>query len=342
MIVNSYFGTGLILTSLNMLIKFKVDRLDLHVEKNLFNTKDLSYINHLRKNIKNIFKPIIIENIFENGKDKKIEKIFSQRCWWKLVNIRYQEWIWDIGEIISLKKGKILIIPIKVADDEAKIQETKEVVDEANGTILFRIDPSQQTNIFSDYYVGIYLDDLPEEKDKGIINLTWHVFYMEKWKNRIKLMIKDLIQKLISPSTAYLSPDIKKKKISEFSWSVNNIIYTKDYDVSEIVPDIDENTEKALIIGVKTEISMKYASRKENIKKFFSGWSKKVFKKLFDNESFGITLDRSQVKVWGIKVDRLSLDEEEDIVGIIQNAQEVKPGDYNFDNFKNLCRNYFK
>jgi hypothetical protein len=39
-------------------------------------------------------------------------------------------------------------LPLKVAEDDSKISEIKEVVDEKTGDIILRIPPEQRTNFF--------------------------------------------------------------------------------------------------------------------------------------------------------------------------------------------------
>lgn len=320
-----------------MLIKFIADRLQCQIDTWLFPHEwENTYITWISGQIKRLFNPIEIER---TDWEQRKEKIELKRFWWKYLNIRYSSGEDVVWNIIDLPRWKIFILPIKVAEDEWSILDNREVIDWEDWTILYKIDP--QSNIFSDYFVWIYLTNEVDTDDKWRTNLNWYVFYTQKGKNSIKALVKSLIMELIPWSTILMEASVTKKKIESFEWAVKSIVFKKDVIPTEIAPDIDDSVKQSVSISIKTEIKIKSSSKLENIKAMFPWASKKAFKKIAEKEYLWVKLENMETEIWNTKFWNLWMDENEEIVWIMQDYKEISSREYGLTKFTELCKEFF-
>lgn len=321
-----------------MILKFHIETLTCKKKATLFSwNEESTYIAWMSDIIKNIFDPIQTRE--EWG--KIIEQVDSKYYGDKYLNIKYSSREEQVWEIIPLTNGKLFILPLKVAEDDSKISEMKEVVDEATGDIILKIPPEKRTNIFWDYFFWIYLVNKPQVDDRGQETSNGYIFYTQKGRTSIRMLIKKLLDKLLPWMTIILQPDTTKKKILDFEASVNRLTYTKNYKPSEIDPNVDDDVKDSIELSIKTEVIVKRKNKRARTMSMFNSSSKKMLRSIANSEILGISLENSSVDMGGTKINQLSFDEEDNIVWIIQNYIEINNNNYNKEHFKELCRSFF-
>lgn len=320
-----------------MLVKFITDHLTCQIDEWLFwcANEEWFYINNIREWIKKLFNPVK----FDNSGNISWGKVELRKYWWKYLNIRYEnsEWIW---KIINLKKWKIFIMSIKIADNDDYINDNKEVVNNEDWKVLFKIQ-SNSNVVLSDYYLWIYLTNDVQIDDKWITNLSGYIFYTQKWKANIKMLVKELLCDLIPKSNISMIATVTKKKINEFTWTIKNIVYKTEMLPNDIAPDLDDEVKNSLVVSVKTEIKLKSTSKKDELKLLLPKASKRMFREIVDNKKFGVELNKSEVKIWNNKISSLSLDESEEIIGCIQDYREIKANEFTLEKFTEFCNEFF-
>lgn len=323
----------------NMILKFHIETLTCKKGATLFslNQESASYIDSMSDIIKSIFEPIQTRE--EWG--KTIEQVDSKYYGDKYLNIKYSSREEQIWEIITLTNGKLFILPLKVAEDDSKISEIKEVVDEKTGDIILRIPPEQRTNFFWDYFFWIYLVNSPQLDDRGQEISNGYIFYTQKGRTSIRMLIRKLLDKLLPWMTIILQPDTTKKRILDFEASVNKLTYTKNYKPSEVDPNIDDDVKDSIELSIKTEVIVKMKNKRARTMSMFKPSSKKMLRSIANSEILGISLENSSIDMGGTKINQLSFDDEDNIVWIIQNYIEINNNNYNKDHFKELCLSVF-